>query len=623
MNFTKNISSDGQGPAAAPDAAVDKNPAGENFPWRTALRSILLFLAAVLPVAFYLRTYDSVTVKTTIMQLGVLAAAAVWLIGSLNDGRIEISSKTAPLILPAALLLIWNGLSFLHSPYRLASTDGFIKQEAFLLSFILTLISFPRRDVRKAVLVMLAAWAAIVVYGFLQSTGVDPFVWKGAFGDRLFATLANPNLFSAYLLLLFPLGLALMCDGGVPAGLRSAAGAFSLIGVFLAIKTGSSSGKTASIIAAVIFIISAWRSIKEGQRGRTLVFAGMCAIIFLISFPFMAQQSRPDRDHDFRLQTREGAVSLIKNQPWMGSGPGSFWVRYPAFRKQQIFFIEQKHNNETDHPENELLEQCADTGLVGAFLWLWLFCIVIFRGGSALLNGDREDDSIYTAGLLAATLASVLLALNGISTRFVAPGWLIYFSAGLLGAASSGKQGEPDSVLTFPLSFGGVERILFIPILAGAVYLGYGSIKIFRSDLCHNIGIFYAKAGNWDEAAKNFGQESQAAPTYIMSRYFLGNAFQDRGGPGDYERALKEYRNVRSMAPDYVQVHFQEARALEKLNRIPEAIERMERQVRLDPVWDTAWLELAGLYGKAGNIEKAQQAAKQAEAVKAMWTVRH
>ena len=619
MDLTDNISSDGQCSAAPSGPLVDVNSAPENLPWLAALRSILLFLAVALPAAFYLRTYDSAIIKATIMQLGVLAAVSVWLIGSLNEGRFEIPAKTAPLILPAALLLIWNVLSFLHSPYRLASADGFIKQEAFLLTFILTIISFSRRDIRTAVLVMLAGWAAIVVYGLMQYAGMDPFVWKGAFGDKLFSTLANPNLFSAYLLLLFPLGLALTYDGAVPAGLRTAAGALSLAGVFLAIRTGSSAGKIASIVAAVIFMITAWRFVKEGQRNRMLSLAGACAIIFLISSPLMLQNSL-DRDHDFRLQTREGALAQIKNQPWMGSGPGSFWVRYPAFRRQQIFFIEQKHNTETDHPENELLEQCADTGLVGAFLWLWMFCLVIFRGGSALLNdGQENDSSIYTAGLFAATLASMLLALNGISLRFAAPGWLIFFSAGLLGAVSSGKQAEPGPVQTFSLSLGGLERVLFIPIIVGALYLGCGSIEIFISDLHHNVGIFYAKSGNWDEAARNFAQESPAAPSYIMSRYFLGNAYKDRGGPGDYERALEEYRNVRSMAPDYVQVHFHEALALEKLNRIPEAIERMERQVQLDPVWDPGWIELAGLYAKAGNMEKMQQAAKQAAAPKEAW----
>src|SRR5437879_1949268 len=59
---------------------------------------------------------------------------------------------------------------------------------------------------------------------------------------------------------------------------------------------------------------------------------------------------------NFRLFTWEATWEMIRTQPLLGTGIGSFWVIYPAFRRPPIFHIEGKHNTETDHAEDEYIE---------------------------------------------------------------------------------------------------------------------------------------------------------------------------------------------------------------------------------------------------------------------------
>jgi tetratricopeptide (TPR) repeat protein len=586
--------------------------------WRTVLRGSLIFLAVTLPLAFYLRTYDSATIKITLLQLGVLAGAAAWVWGSFSEGRFEIPLRFVPIILPAGLLLLWNAARFLFSDFRLAGMTGFVMQTAFLLTFILTVIAFSRPDLRRTVLMILGAWTVVVIYGLMQFAGFDPSVWKGAFGEKIFSTLASPTLFAAYSALCAPLALALACDEERPLWLRGVAAVLSLADAWLLAWTGNSIASAIFMFLLAVFAAVAWRTLRSGARAVGLLLSAACLVMSLAPFSFLPGPHK-GRQPEFLRETWKGTAALIADQPLLGSGPGSFWVRYPAFRRPEVILLEGRHNNETDHPENELLEQWADGGLPAVLLWLWLFSALLYKGARRVFADEAAEGSIYIGGLLAATAGSVLFMLLSVSSRFAAPGWLMFFLAGLLGAGAAGAAGGTDKVLALPLPFGGARRVLAAAAMAGFVLLAYGAVKSFQSDITHNLAIYYSKSGSWSDAELEYGREAPWSPAYVMGRYFLGNNYVDRGDPGDLEKALASYKEVRAIAPDYVSVAYREAKVLEKLGDYKQAIERMERQVRIDPVWDETWLFLAGLYEKAGDTQKAEDARRKALAAKAMW----
>lgn len=583
--------------------------------WRSVLRASMVFLAVALPIAFYLRTYDSATIKITLLQLGVIAGAAAWVWGGISEGRFEAPAGSAPVLLPAALLLLWNAARFMFSDYRLAGTTGFVMQAAFLLSFMFTVTAFSRRDLRGTVLMILGAWTVALIYGFLQFAGLDLFVWRGAFGSRVFSTLGNPTLFAAYSSICAPLALSIACDEENPFWLRCAAGALSLLGAFLLAWTGDLISRGIFMFIMAAYTAAAWRTLNFKARAAAGLLSAACLAMSLAPFSSLPAAHK-DRHPEFLRETWKGTAALIADQPLLGSGPGSFWVRYPAFRRPAVIMMEGLHNGQTDHPENELLEQWADGGLPAVILWVWLFGALLYKGVKRLAAAEPGGQLVYVGGLLTATIGSVLFMLLSVSSRFPAPGWLMFFVAGLLGAAAAGGR---DTVLALPLPFGGARRGLSLAAMAVFLFPAYGAVKAFQSDIAHNLGIFYSKGGNWAEAAREYEREVPWAPSYTMSRYFLGNTYADRGQPGDLEKALASYREVRGIAPDYVSVAYREAKVLEKTGDHEQAIERMERQVRIDPVWDDTWQFLAGLYEKTGDTQKAAEARQKASGAKAVW----
>ena len=74
--------------------------------------AVLLFLAFVLPLAFYLKTYDSVTVKAATLQLGTIALIISWILKIIERGRLEVPRAAWTMLAPALALLAWAGLRF-------------------------------------------------------------------------------------------------------------------------------------------------------------------------------------------------------------------------------------------------------------------------------------------------------------------------------------------------------------------------------------------------------------------------------------------------------------------------------------------------------------------------------
>jgi len=591
--------------------------------WRNLVRLTLYFIAIALPVVFYLRTYDSAMIKVTTLQLGALAALAIWMLGSLAEGRFEFPEKTMPFIVPALLLLLWNALRFAFSAYRCGSLVGFITQEAFLTVFILTCLNFSRRDLRQAVMVLLGGWLITVLYGLCQYVGLDPFVWKGAWGGRVFSTFGNPNMLAAYLLMCLPAALMAALDSRLSKWMRGLAAVGAVLSACALAWTRTHFEMMVFAAEIAVFMILVRRILSGGRRRLALGLAGLC-LAACFGFWLAGRIVSPDQSwlkrKEFTVETWKGTAALIKERPWLGTGPGSFFIHYPAFRRSSIILNEQKHNTETDHPENELLQQWAEGGLPGMLLWLWLFGIVLRKGWRLLAApGADPEETLYAAGIYAGVVVGVLLAfVSSLYTRFPAPGWLLFFMAGLLGAAHRCESDRSEIIIAAPLP-AGWRYVLFVPVLIGAGWLARGSIRMFNSDIEHNTGIFYAKQGNWDTAMETFDREAWGAPSYLMGRYFKGNVLNDRNAPGDVERAVEQYRYVRSLAPNYVQVHYQEAVALCKLGRLAEARERLEAEIRLDPVWEAPWDLLAKVYRETGEPAKAAAAAQRSLEVKALW----
>jgi tetratricopeptide (TPR) repeat protein len=585
--------------------------------WRFWSAAAFVALAAAVPVAFYLRTYDSVTAKYTIFQLGMLAAAACWLAGCLLEGRFEAPAGALPALLPACALFAWNLARFLTAPYQTAAFGGFLTQQLFLLSFILPPLIFSERYLRHVVLAAAGGWAVVVLYGLAQYFGLDPFLWKGSWGENVFSTIGNPEYLAAYLAVSSPFALMLTTDESLPAPLRWVAGALSAVAGAVVAFTGER--VEAGIYLAVLagFAITAYFRLRSAAARQTLYAAAAAAAVCLLSMAFLAPASSQFSSDSAHVGViRQSALKMARQAGLAGFGPGSFWVHYPKFRSPEQIVMHHRHNIETDHAGNELLEQWAEGGAVGALLWLALFAAVLY---GAFRTAYSPQAGIYGYGLAFSVLGALAVSMVGLNIpRTLPSGWLLYFGAGL-SVVLSARREEKQQVLAVPVPLGRLRYLAAAGAVALACWGAYFSARMFNADIKHNLGIYYAKQAQWISALGTYAEEFPGSGYYVMAQYFMGNVLMDRDNPGDAEKALEQYRKVRQLAPDYVQVHYREGLALKELGRYGEAAERLRRQVELDPVWEDAWRELAGVYEVLGDKQKAGDARRKADDARTLW----
>ena len=163
----------------------------------------------------------------------------------------------------------------------------------------------------------------------------------------------------------------------------------------------------------------------------------------------------------------------------MGTGPGSFKIIYPAYKRPQIFYIENSHNTETQHAENEYLEQWATTGTVGLAIFLWLLAFVFICAWKNLqtasqLSAEERERAFYLLGYATALAGLMAHACVDISLRFASSGLFFAVFIGVIIALSNPREENFADEKTFfsaPWLLWGARLVL-----AGA--LAYGAWQV-------------------------------------------------------------------------------------------------------------------------------------------------
>lgn len=411
---------------------------------------IFYFLIAI---SFYLRTYDSAQIKITILQMGGLFLIMNWLVLKIEEGDLSFFKNNFIYFLPILLFLASGFLSYLISPFKLTSFNEFTRR--FIYTFIAMIVITEFDDEKKLLRIknwLIAAIYVACIYGILQildfilypapqnPIGMDPFLWRQAFGLRIMSTFGNPNFFGDFLIVMNPIVLAFFMRKKSPHLLIL--WIMIVINVFFTGSKGAYVGFSVGtiVIAATYVLIFLKGKIKK----ETLIIIGAAACIFILLASFVVYKKSQQRTDSisFRVFTWMSTWEMINTNPVTGTGIGSFYVTYPAFRRPQIFFIEGKHNTESDHPENEYLEVWFDEGMVGISIFLLLIVFVFALGYKNLLYLDpskrsRDDDSpdaslaFLQLGVISSFAAKLSHDFVCVSLRFVSSGSVLWLLIGM------------------------------------------------------------------------------------------------------------------------------------------------------------------------------------------------
>ena len=385
-----------------------------------------------------------------------------------------------------------------------------------------------------------------IILSFFMELHLDPFMWRDAFGYRIFSTFGNPNFFSAFLVLVSPLIFMEF--------LRTKKKKYLILflvnmsATILAVTKASWVGFAASSMLCVILSVI---GLRLKVKLKKVLIAGV-VIINLLALFGVTYYSRKRMDSLlFRVRTWESTIEMIKQHPVLGSGIGTFKIIYPSYRLPEIFRIEGKHNTETDHPENEFLEVWYDEGIVGLFIFLWIL-FAFFSGGikkinELSLNKENIDKKsliylpkhqYYLIGILSGLFGLLVHNLMCVNMRFVSSGFFFWLFLGMAGSIILKTEKETDFLekKIFYSSKGVIirKRICQIIIACGCIYLIlpfplYGFFtRLFLADLHHNRAIAYSKRKIWSEALKEYEEVIKFNPSYIMA-YYLWEMFIKTG----------------------------------------------------------------------------------------------
>ncbi|MBN2406209.1 MAG: tetratricopeptide repeat protein [Elusimicrobia bacterium] len=590
------------------------------------LKYVIPLLISTIAVHFFLKTYDSAQIKITLLEVGGPIVLITWIIKRIDEGSFTLHKSRRYVILPALLYILSAVISFYFSVFKLETFEpGLIRRFSYLGVFIVIIYEFNcRNDFRRILNWALASCFFVVIYGFIQYFGLDWHIWKGAFKERIFSTFGNPNFYAAWLVLLLPFVM-------IKTALTKKwyYGLLALGIIFNLVQTGTKgSWVGVGVEISVYIILYTLYLIKGDPRILKRIAACMITGILLITISGIVVFSIKRIDSiRFRLFTWGATMKMISEpifyKPlktlFVGHGIESFKLVYPAYRRPEIFHIENKHNTETDHAHNEFVEIFYDEGFMGIVIYLWLLTAIFYAGLKRLSNlglgGASSEDEYFLVALISGTAGMIAHSSVSVHVRFVSSGYILWTFLGLLVVHTAPVKWDRETAQKRL----GLLKISVIMLLAAVI--GFNSLeaaKRFTANIYHNRAIAFSKQRKWAQALELYKKVQMNHPSFIMAYYFEGNVYNDKLSEAmrdndevriqeNYKNAIDAYNRVLSMYPNYVQVHFQEGMLHLKVGNTEEAVESFRKYLNVvDPMYPFTYYRLGMIKAQENDLRSAQ-----------------
>jgi len=273
-----------------------------------------------------------------------------------------------------------------------------------------------------------------------SSSGKLPFI-PAALYERftlLVSDSVHPNVMAGYLVVMLPLGLALLAfawrSTGWPLRAGLALAVLAMLGMLVLTKSRGAWLAFAAVLAALIALRWKWGWLIVPL---SLLGAGLAAYTFGVAQVMdVITTGGAISGIEGRIEIWSRAIYMIQDFPFTGVGMGSFMrvadLLYP-------FFLAEP--GAIDHAHNLFLQVAVDLGLPGLIAWLSIFGVValsawrVYRLGMRIQNGWV---AALGAGLLASQLALAVHGLtDAVTWGMVRPAPLVWALWGLAVAAAN------------------------------------------------------------------------------------------------------------------------------------------------------------------------------------------
>ena len=430
--------------------------------------------------------------------------------------------------------------------------------------------------------VTLIAWYAIIQQSH-DTRMVLNLERPEVYGMRASGTYFCPNHFAHLLEIIIPLCLALvlMPSAGVPMRLLAGYGLILFLPVLF--LTQSRSGWMGAIVGlgVTICLIGA----KRGRKAflltilvLPLVVAAVVAGLWFFSDIFRGRIL--DAVHgNIRLHIWADTLAMIREQPWLGWGSGSYQWIFPRFRtlSDQLLF---------NYAHNEYLHFAADYGLVGLSLFAAVILVACIKWFGAYWKAERTRDAYLMAGLFGCLAATFVHAMFDFNLHIFSNNHAMILVAGTIVACSCASGYWKARPLKSPvwICVYGSGALL-------SLALALATLQVFLSYGLHYLGEQRREHFQMEEARNLFDRAIAIDPGNwrpYMSKAHIASAmsfwnFDAASKVQQAQEAVDLYEKALSRNPWDLEAVFGLSKAYNALGKQEKALDCLYRAAAADP----------------------------------------
>ncbi|PCJ80685.1 MAG: hypothetical protein COA49_07580 [Bacteroidetes bacterium] len=345
-------------------------------------------------------------------------ALVIFLLRSFSGWPVDKRLFKHPITIIISCMMLWMAITTITSYDPIVSLKFMISRAWFIVSFFFFLGHIMLNDSKyreKIVMMLVFPLCIVIIYTMIRHAGygfdkhAGHWVMKPFFKDH--------TSYGAVLAMMFPPAIALFSKKKRPALLRvMLAIACFIIATGLVLSFTRAAWVSLAVAGALFF------AMRLGVKWKTLVGIGATVLVGLFlsmdSIIIEMQRNKQDSSDNLtehlesisnvssddsnleRLNRWSCAISLFRERPITGWGPGTYQFVYAPFQRSDLKTVISTNNADGGNSHSEYLGPLAEQGVLGAvfiLLLLWYASTVGFRLWFRIKDRDERNfaASIY------------------------------------------------------------------------------------------------------------------------------------------------------------------------------------------------------------------------------------
>jgi len=594
----------------------------DSFYKKALLTNLKIFIISV-SLFIYKYIYEFKINQEMILKLFIIILIILLIIKLLSVQGITWNKNKINLPIYFFIIILSSSL-LIGNTIRLGFGDYIIFISYIVLYFIIVNVINQKKEYNSFIKIFFITSFIISIYTLIQYYGYDPYL-KNL--HRLTSTIGQKNWISNYLAMIFPVVFSYFL---LEQTQKNKIIYFFLLSVlYITLMICQSRGIWISISLTLIFAIyiiikfNFLKTFKENKKWLFLLLVTFLMITIIystdnplnksaITVPQRALSTFDEQDPSIntRLLIWKTTLEMIKDRPIFGSGIGTFKMNYldyqAEFLKNNPNYI--KYSGKAREAHNEYLQMWAELGIIG----LGIFIGVILTFFNLIINYlkkvDEDKDKMVVFGLVLGVNCFLIHCLFTFpfhapvlgSTFFI----LLGLTVGYIGGFDLNKTNKKNVIWEKlkQINQRWIKIIYIILIFVCMVFvIDFLVIRPYIAEIYYFKGARYNVDKNYDKALPNFEYAAQLDPYNGRILHALGTTYYHLDIQDEAQKTLqrtKYYFNDRNIYRNLGLSYMQSG-------NYQEAEKEFKYAIYLDPKFNKAYVDLAYLYAKQEEYDKA------------------